>query len=76
MSSFPTIYQLIKLKKKYGTIDARTLKKQGDDVAELGTSGFSSFITSLKVVNKIILLIPLPLCHLYCRFMDVHNILA
>ena len=30
---------------KYGTIDARTLKNQGDDVAKLGTSGFSSFIT-------------------------------
>ena len=58
MSSFPTIYQLIIFfLKKYGAIDARTLKKQGDDVAESGTSGFSSFITPLKVVNKIILLI-------------------
>ena len=30
---------------KYGTIDVRTLKNQGDGVAKLGTSGFSSFIT-------------------------------
>ena len=45
MSSFPTIYQLITFLKKYGAIHARTLKNQGDDVATLGTSGFSSFIT-------------------------------
>jgi len=49
---------------KNGTIGIRTLKKQ-DDIAESGTSGFSSFITPLKVINKIILLIAghaLPLC--------------
>jgi len=44
MSSFPTINNLL-IFFKYGTIDARTLKNQGDDVAKLGTSGFSSFIT-------------------------------
>ena len=45
MSSFPNIYQLIDFFLKYGTIDERTLKTQGDDVAKLGNSGFSSFIT-------------------------------
>ena len=72
-SSVPGIFQVRVL--EWGVI-ARALKKQGDAAAKLRTSGFSSFITPLKVVHKIILLIPLPLCHLYCRFMDVHNILA
>ena len=65
MSSSPTIYQLVNYSfLKNGTIGTRTLKKQ-DDVAESGTSGFSSFVTPLKVINKIILLIAghaLPLC--------------
>ena len=56
MSSFHIIYQLINFLKN-GTIGTRTLKKHWDDVAESGTSGFSSIITALKVVNKIILLI-------------------
>ena len=56
MSSFPIIYQLIHFLKN-GTIGTRTLKKHWDDVAESGTSGFSSIITPLKVVSKIILLI-------------------
>ena len=65
MSSSPTIYQLVNYSFfKNGTIGTRTMKKQ-DDVAESGTSGFSSFVTPLKVINKIILLIAghaLPLC--------------
>ena len=57
MSSFLTIYQLIKIFLKIWYNWQRTLKKQGDDVAESGTSGFLSFITPLNVINKIILLI-------------------
>ena len=57
MSSFLTIYQLISCSLKNGTVGTKTLHKQGDDIAESGTSGFLSFITPLNVINKIFLLI-------------------
>lgn len=66
MSNVPTIYQLIKIE-KWSNWHQNTEKKQGDDVAESGTFGFSSFMAPLKAGNKIILLIPghaLPLCYL------------
>ena len=43
--AFLTFTNLLIFFFKYGTIDERTLKTQGDDVAKLGNSGFSSFIT-------------------------------
>lgn len=56
MSRIAAIYQFTEVKN--GPLGTRILKTQGEDVAESGTFGFSSFMAPLKVVNKIIHLIP------------------
>ena len=54
--AFLSFINLLNLKKN-GTIGTKTLTKHWDDVAESGTSDFSSIITPPNVVSKIILLI-------------------